>query len=416
MAARFWRITGLETWGGGDLALSDLQLFDGAGRVDAPAAITCSHPPVAGNLVDLQDGLTTAEVRWTRAQYSAGGFWLQWDFGGAPVDVVRLKLGAGAEQATYASGLLLQGSDSGAPWLGEASFGKLPYPGAWALSALAKPSPNKRFWRVYITANNGDAYTSVQEIELRTTQGGVDVTTPASPAGQSSFSISGVPYDGAAVFNNEFSSAAAVVWVTAGATNPPHWVSVDLAIPMRVVEIAIWSQNFTQGPARAPKDFEVQGSDDGVVWQTVSTHTAQTGWVAGTPKVFSVASIEGLEPPSLSSPRVQPHTFANDPIVGSVTGVSLPPLSAIDLEDGGAFRVAGTTKEVALPANTPLSRRVRLHNERDGRLVREVWSDQAGNYSFDEIAGNRKYTVIASDHTDTYRAVIADKLDPEAMP
>lgn len=87
----------------------------------------------------------------------------------------------------------------------------------------------------------------------------------------------------------------------------------------------------------------------------------------------------------------------------------------VDVEDGGAFKIVGTVKEVALPVNLPLARRVRLYEERSGRLIKSTFSDAAGNYAFTEIRGDRPYTVVAFDYTDTYRAVVADKLIAEPM-
>ena len=88
-----------------------------------------------------------------------------------------------------------------------------------------------------------------------------------------------------------------------------------------------------------------------------------------------------------------------------------------DFEFGGFGRIAGTVKKDADPSDLPLKRRVRLHREVDGLLIREVWSDAAtGAYDFTEISMAHKYTVIAYDHLHDYRAVIADNITPDAMP
>jgi hypothetical protein len=100
------------------------------------------------------------------------------------------------------------------------------------------------------------------------------------------------------------------------------------------------------------------------------------------------------------------------------TQITMPALATvIDLEDGGLFRVTGTVKEKALPSNTPLKRKVRLHREPDGRMIRETWSDATtGAYTFDNIRGDINYYVTTFDYLHNYRAVIADNLTPEAMP
>lgn len=83
------------------------------------------------------------------------------------------------------------------------------------------------------------------------------------------------------------------------------------------------------------------------------------------------------------------------------------------------YRIPGPrwVKEKTASTNVPLRRRVQLYNQRDSRLVREVWSDPVtGEYSFDNIRGDTTYFVIAFDHTGHYRAVIADNLTPEPIP
>lgn len=98
---------------------------------------------------------------------------------------------------------------------------------------------------------------------------------------------------------------------------------------------------------------------------------------------------------------------------GPVTGyVAVPPLH-VDLRWGGTHRITGTTKNTP---DLPVSRRVRLHDQRTGDPVREVWSDPAtGAYSFDWIRPGTYY-VTAFDHTGSYGAVIADNLPAEPMP
>jgi hypothetical protein len=78
----------------------------------------------------------------------------------------------------------------------------------------------------------------------------------------------------------------------------------------------------------------------------------------------------------------------------------------------GTLTLSGTVKEQGTP-NAPLWRRVNLIEQVTGRVIREVWSDATtGAYSFPNIMGGRKYTVVSYDHTGYHRAVIADNLEP----
>ena len=40
--------------------------------------------------------------------------------------------------------------------------------------------------------------------------------------------------------------------------------------------------------ARAPKDFKIQGSNDGVTFDDIATFTDVTGWALSVPKVFNL--------------------------------------------------------------------------------------------------------------------------------
>jgi hypothetical protein len=86
-----------------------------------------------------------------------------------------------------------------------------------------------------------------------------------------------------------------------------------------------------------------------------------------------------------------------------------------DVQYGGIGRVNGNVYIDGTP-DIPVSRRVRLINERDGLPIRETWSDAAtGAYSFDKVAMGVRYTVIAYDYENNYRAIVADNVLAESM-
>lgn len=82
-----------------------------------------------------------------------------------------------------------------------------------------------------------------------------------------------------------------------------------------------------------------------------------------------------------------------------------------DAQFGGTGTITGTVKEKALPSNTPLARRTLLMDQRSRVIFRETWSDAVtGAYTFPGVKLNTPHTVLAYDHTGTYRAVIADNI------
>lgn len=145
-----------------------------------------------------------------------------------------------------------------------------------------------RYWRIWITANNGDIYTALQEIQLRATVGGADLTTPSTPTSQSSQLDSGSTaanlVDNYAAPNPQDSAWS--TWCTPANAGFPQWVRFDLGSPTTVVELAIWPHNGNRGPL----DFLVQGSNDATTWSTEATFAGVTGWALSVAKTFAVGS------------------------------------------------------------------------------------------------------------------------------
>lgn len=121
----------------------------------------------------------------------------------------------------------------------------------------------------------------------------------------------------------------------------------------------------------------------------------------------------------ISAPIVL-HTLRVAPSAGAAASYSGPKLLALqksrDYIHGGAGFITGTVEEKATP-NIPLRRRVRLHRDVDGMMVRETWSHATtGAYTFTDINPAYTYHTIAFDYARNYRAVIADNLTPEVAP
>lgn len=152
----------------------------------------------------------------------------------------------------------------------------------------AAPAIPYRYFRVYITANNGDTYTAIQQMELATSVGGADITT--------GFLTGGAYYNGSDdghynnfgftnVLSNDFTNLTGYLYITDG-TPLPHWGYVDLATPVVLAQFKMWSQYYAGGATRAPKDFLFQGSNNATTWTTIKSFTNITGWAQGTGKTF----------------------------------------------------------------------------------------------------------------------------------
>lgn len=114
------------------------------------------------------------------------------------------------------------------------------------------------------------------------------------------------------------------------------------------------------------------------------------------------------------------------------TGILLPAQQPTDggviysefdhLTPGGIGRVPYDVKREILPATTPKTytpqfAKVRLVRDIDGKVIREEWSDPTtGEGAFEGVDENYTYSVIAIYPTGDFRAVIADRIQPEGYP
>jgi hypothetical protein len=126
-------------------------------------------------------------------------------------------------------------------------------------------------WRLYISANNGDAtLVDIADIQFRTAVG-----VPRY------FDVTGTWYDvvsaassDASHINSLFDGDASYSWrpnISGGA-----WVEIDYAAPITIVSYAV-RVGYASEATKRPKDFVLQYWD-GAAWVTADTQTNQTSW------------------------------------------------------------------------------------------------------------------------------------------
>lgn len=129
-----------------------------------------------------------------------------------------------------------------------------------------------RYWRIYVTANNGDGFLSMNEVELRLTAGGADQASGGTASASSSY----FGDNGNRAFDNNTTDVNS--WVTSWAGGP-EWLRYDFGAgnDKAIAEVAIWPES-TTSYTRAPKDFKIQSSADGSTWTDAATYATITGW------------------------------------------------------------------------------------------------------------------------------------------
>ena len=478
--ARYWRLTRIESYDHGDLVLSEVAFYEGAVRVDASATISSVLPQSSGTLSDLSDNDFGTNVSWPAISLFLPGFAIVWDFGSArdivKVGVAsptqsnfayRFAVDYSSDGITWtnflpsfqavkwiASNTLAErtGNDPGTDPL----FGNVDFLIRDDLRNLEDSSTWRRPFSILNTVAVSDV---VGRFGTRTVRFANSATLAVPNAPSMTFGAAPMTAEGwfrfdtvnviAQVLFSRWGGSTAG-WLLALGTGGTLIFQVNgqtTVISGATTLVAnTWYHIAVSGQSGVGIRVFLNGVQQGVTYTTALNNTNEepnfrisgradtasrfTGYASDIRVTTGVSRYNSdFSPPTARffdefGDTAQPlrgetpfpiRIVEYDPPAFGVS-LSAPIPLQLDQEDGGRFRIVGTVKEVALPVNTPLARRVALYEERSGRLVKRTFSDNAGNYSFTEIRGDRPYTVIAFDHTDTYRAVIADKINAEPMP
>lgn len=140
------------------------------------------------------------------------------------------------------------------------------------------PLESHRYWRIYISANNGGTNTSLNEIEFYDAILGKNIATGGTPSASSSVfgyapdaAFDGITYNG---------------WST---TAMPVWIKYDFGSAKTIGGFGFHIGG--SGGTEAPKDFELQWSDDNSTWTTYISKTNETGYTAGEFRRYYVSAL-----------------------------------------------------------------------------------------------------------------------------
>lgn len=256
-----------------------------------------------------------------------------------------------------------------------------------------------RYWRVLMDRNNSNGRAALKKLEMRATVGGADQCTGGTPltSGTSSGTTAAMAFD----------NSAATEWQSEIGPNQGFAsIGYNFGSAVDVLEIALTlGVNASMQSSSAYLSY----SDDGAVWDFLAPYLNLTAYAASATAVLSGFAARGghlVRGAVLSLSPGWPAQAINAQVRGS--------LARIDAEDGGPYRIAGTTEREVTPGVFVAhpNRRVRLFERLTGRLVREQWSDPlTGAYEFSQIK-LREYILLTDDHARYYNAVAADLITP----
>lgn len=448
-----FRLIGIDARGG-ELDISELQFWAQGQRVDAGASISCSLPPLAGNVSSLLDGNPATGCHWAAPDVRAPGFWIEVDLPGGSVDEVFVGgallparmtvLRPGTIQPYTAWPALV----SGGAWFRE---------GGNVLSQLLAASP------VGAWGLDGAGATQADLVGSRTgtRTGGVTSSTVITVGLSGSFEpqtsgLVAIPAQGvdagdfSLVIDLQTDTAENLVIAEHGSNNQGWSLQIAGqgqtlygAVPGGIIVACGFNAGggltMTNGAindgrphrilftysAQSGRRLYVDGvlnskdyaNSGGPVYNSSELHVGSRAGEVGLPtgslmsafavfnRALSAAEVVSVctDPRITRTLSMQRHrplsVLGSSPISQGLQAVSAHRTRKLfDAECGGHGRIYGTVSRKDTPANVPLRRRVRLHRSVDGYLARETWSKADGSYEFREISTRYEWDVIAWDH------------------
>ena len=134
-----------------------------------------------------------------------------------------------------------------------------------------------RYWRLKITAGNGNNNTTIWTMKMRGAYGGADLATGGSAFANSEYSAG---YLAALAFDGN----GATRWAAQGTDPFPHIIGYYFPAPVYLNQIELVSDT---GSGDAPSAFTVESSHDGVTWSTEWAVAGQTGWANQQTRIFN---------------------------------------------------------------------------------------------------------------------------------
>ncbi len=221
-AARHWRLIALEAHAGADLELSALHLYDGTGRVDAAATLSCTIAPAAGTLAALQDEDMSSTCRFAAAAVRASGFAITWDMGAGNTADVRGPRLAGPSRDTFLASCTLQYSADGHLWEWRATFARYDFPGPYA----------------YINAPTLDVDAHFEKVSLLLRMDGTDGSTTFVDSSASSKVVTAIGGAKISTAQSKWGGASGYFDGTGDALAVPH--ASDLNLSSGDFSIELW--------------------------------------------------------------------------------------------------------------------------------------------------------------------------------
>lgn len=298
---RYWRIyigSNSDPSNKNNISLAEIEMRESVGGADVTGSGTATADSqfsgsFTPSMAFANDGNTTTWV----STVTTHPHWIAYDFGvGITKAIVEVAIMPRSSFTNQGPGAFkIQSSDDGTTWTDE---WWVAYPGGTnghgyadtVFKSFTKPvveqaptANRHRYWRLGITGSNGTGFVAAENVEFHVLVGGNDETEGGTASSTSNFA--GLPpanaFDGMSPGNTS-------VWANNNVGFPENLIyDFGAANPKMIGEIAYYPRTGFES-TQSPTGFTIDYSDNGSAWTTMRTVTGITGWVGGTPKVYSV--------------------------------------------------------------------------------------------------------------------------------
>lgn len=476
-SSRYWRVSGVETVAGSDLALSELRLYGPSGPLDGGVLPTCEHVPISGSIAALQDGDLATVCRWAGRAVRSPGFRLVWDFGAA-VAVIGVQLGSAEAEAVFALQHALEYFD-GSRWVLSGMQGRYAWPGAYALTAA--PVEGDPTLAANVLLLDGQSFSDLSgRVHPVNVQGAVQLSSAQATFGGSSMLFPGGGADYAVIptsddfaFGTGDYTIEAWIWLPSppsgsyaaitdirsspsgngatlfklnssrqlglyysGEVNTSNVVPLQQWVHVALSRVTGTSRLFIDGQVGAVfSEGDNKVANHCYVGRVYdAAHPAFNGYFGGLRIKKGVGLYSDTFAPPTGPWPLQSGGGTSLPLplrtradqllqigaqvlgdVGARGAVRLRKFN--DVEFGGSGRIWGTTMAKASPANVPVKARVLLLHQRSKVVARETWSDPTtGAFEFLDVDTQQHFLALAEDPGGNFRPVAASRLAPEVQP
>lgn len=152
--------------------------------------------------------------------------------------------------------------------------------GSWVHVTAPVAVAAAEYWRIFVweTSTTDSFFCGLAEMAMRETSGGGNLAVAGQAIAQSQFT----GFASSSAFDGDIATS----WVTNGAAKPT-WIGYRLPVAASIRSISIRAADTAARALRAPRDFAIQRSLDGLSWETVTIVTGQVNWGIGENRVFN---------------------------------------------------------------------------------------------------------------------------------